>query len=93
MLTPEAYKALDDFMMAFLAVYKRDSYEGKVILASIFTSSFAIMEAADRVSVLQAIKMVADDVRFEKFEDAVDFVSFLQEKNDERKIQYGDFLD
>ena len=71
------------FIRRFPALYSENNKIAREHLFAVFTSGYSILSTKDRFKILLSIHLMSRDVGATKFEDSIDFLSFVQEKGEE----------
>ena len=70
------------FVHKFLKLYHKDAIKGHSLLISVYASCFGLIEPEDRIHQARLLLEMIHDVKDYKFEDALDFLSFVREKQE-----------
>lgn len=83
----EGRDLVHNFVQGFTKIHAVDTLIARTAAISAFIGSYSILTVEDRMVTLSALLSLIKDISTERFEDGTDFVSFLLEKLEERKIR------
>ncbi len=86
---PHTQAGIRASVVLFSEVLKIDEGQAQILLISSVATCLAMLTPGPRVATLRAMFELIKDIETESFEDGVDFVSLLREKQEERKNAKG----
>lgn len=82
----DSSELIRSFVAGFTKLHLQDVQVARAALISAFIAPYSMMDTQQRLYTISSLLTLVREISGEKFEDGTDFISFLREKQEERKI-------